>query len=80
MFYLLDNCIFTTWDDLCDYVIEHHPQLTDDAMVEFLDDNVEEFDTFKEVEEAVMIGEGVWRRASIIQTFKKQDHEALDYL
>lgn len=42
--YLFEDEIYTSWDRLCEAVMDSHPELLDDSLVEFIDDEVEEID------------------------------------
>jgi hypothetical protein len=33
---------YNNWNDLCDAVMESHPELGDDSLVDFIEENVEE--------------------------------------
>lgn len=40
--YKFEEKIYTDWDALCEAVMESHPELLDDSLVEFIEDEVEE--------------------------------------
>lgn len=42
--YKFENKDYTTWDSLCQAVMESHPELLDDEMVDFIESEVEEVD------------------------------------
>lgn len=42
--YKFEEKIYTDWDALCEAVMESHPELLDDSLVEFIESEVEEFD------------------------------------
>jgi hypothetical protein len=42
MFFKFEEKIYTNWNDLCDAVMQSHPELGDDSLVDFIDDNAEE--------------------------------------
>lgn len=42
MFFKFEDKVYSNWYDLCDAVMESHPELGDDALIDFIEGNVEE--------------------------------------
>ena len=42
MTYKFENKNYEDWDKLCEAVMENHPELLDDEIIEFIESNVEE--------------------------------------